>query len=147
MADKNESFSKEERAAMRARAKELKEAAKGEAAEKAVQDAIDASSKSDQVIANALRDIVREHAPSLAAKTYYGMPGWANADGKIVVFYQPASKFDTRYGTIGFDQAAPIDDGPMWATAFGVHEFDEASRKKITALVKNACKYQPLARE
>ena len=140
MAAKDESFSKEERAAMRARAKELKEQAKGEAAEKAVQDAIDASSASDQRIAKRLREIVREHAPSLQPKTYYGMPGWANADGKIVVFYQPASKFGTRYGTIGFDQAAPIDDGSMWATAFGVLDFDEPAQKKITALVKKAGK-------
>ena len=81
--------------------------------------------------------IVRRHAPMLASKTYYGMPGWAR-DGKVCVFMQPASKFKVRYCTIGFDPSANLDDGDMWPTSFALLQIGSAEEKKITALVKQA---------
>ena len=83
------------------------------------------------------RAIVREHAPMLASKTFYGMPGWA-LDGKVCVFMQPASKFKVRYCSIGFEPIAQLDDGDMWPTSFAILKIGPAEKKKITALVKKA---------
>ena len=136
-------FSDEERAAMKQRAEELratkglKGAAKLARELEACVDAIDALEGTDKQIAVALNSIVMEEAPDLNPKTMYGFPSYAR-DGKIVVFFQPASKFGTRYGTISFDEAAHLDDGEMWATSFAVLEMTPAAEEKIRALVKKA---------
>ena len=130
-------LSKEERAAVKDRARELKEQrtkADGAAANEA---AIKALPAGDKAIASKIHEIVMDVAPDLNPKTYYGMPGWAR-DGKILVFFQPASKFGVRYGTLGFEQPAKLDDGSMWGTAWAVLAIGAAEEKKIRDLVKKA---------
>ena len=90
------------------------------------------------MLAEGLRKVVSEVAPELVPKTYYGMPGYANGDGKIVVFIQPASKFKTRYSTLGFEAPANLDDGDMWATAFALIAWTPETEKRIAELVKSA---------
>lgn len=135
-------FTAEERAAMKERAAELRAQAKAannrEAGLAAVLDAIAKLDGSDQKLARGLHDLVTAAAPSLVPKTYYGMPGWANADGKIICFFQPASKFKVRYGTLGFEQPAKLDDGTMWPTAWALLELTPAHATAITALVRKA---------
>ncbi|MET0297489.1 MAG: hypothetical protein ABW024_08810 [Microbacterium sp.] len=135
-------LSKEERDAVKERAKELRAQEKAgknrEAGLKSVLDAIAALDAADAKIAEGLHKVVSDVAPELVPKTYYGMPGYANADGKMVVFMQPASKFKTRYSTIGFEGTANLDDGEVWPTAFAVLEWSAAVEKKFAALVKTA---------
>lgn len=140
----NESaFSAEERAAMAQRADELrstkglKGAAKLAKELEACVEAIEAMQGTDREVAAALHRIVSETAPGLDPKTWYGFPAYAK-DGKIVVFYQPAKKFDTRYGTVGFQEAAALDDGPMWATAFAVIEVTVEVEAALQRLVARA---------
>ena len=131
-------FTAEERAAMRERARELKaEAAKADL-EKDLLDKIKEMPKADRVIAERIHAIVKETAPSLTSKTWYGMPAYANADNKIVCFFQPAAKFEARYATLGFNDQAKLDDGVMWPTSFAVTKLGAAEEKKIRALVKKA---------
>jgi len=143
MADTKSGFSADERAAMKQRAEELRSTKGLKGAAKLAKEleaciaAIDALEGSDGQIAVRLHAIVSEEAPDLNPKTFYGFPAYAR-DGKIVVFFQPASKFDTRYGTVSFDEAANIDDGEMWATSFAVLEMTDAAEKKIRALVRKA---------
>ena len=101
-------------------------------------DAVKRVSTRVKKLAKDLHDLVLEAAPQLVPKTFYGMPGWANADGKIVCFFQPASKFKVRYGTLGFEPISKLDDGTMWPTGFALLELTPANRKTITALVKKA---------
>jgi uncharacterized protein YdhG (YjbR/CyaY superfamily) len=93
---------------------------------------------SDRVLAEKLHEIVKANAPDLSPKTWYGMPAYANKDGKVVCFFQDAAKFDSRYATFGFNDAANLDDGAMWATTFALRELTPADEKKIAALVKKA---------
>lgn len=137
-------FSADERAAMKQRAAELRAEAKaGKGAEKrakeaeACLEAIEALTGSDREIAERLHVIVSEEAPELDAKTWYGFPSYAR-DGKVVVFYQPASKFNTRYGTIGFEQAAQLDDGSFWPTAFAVLKIDAEIEQALRPVVRKA---------
>lgn len=137
-------FSAAERAAMKQRAAELRAEsgpAKGKAARerdaKACDAAIAALTGTDRAVAEMLDAVVADVAPQLDPKTWYGFPSYAK-DGNVVVFFQPASKFDTRYGTIGFNHDAHLDDGPMWATAFAVIEVTDAVTKKLRALVRKA---------
>lgn len=141
--DTKTGFTDAEREAMQQRAAELKsmKGVKG-AAKKAKEleaclAVIEALEGTDRVIAERLHVIVSEEAPELDAKTWYGFPTYAK-DGKNIVFFQPASKFDTRYGTVSFDEAATIDDGEMWAVSYAVIEMTDAAEKKIRALVKKA---------
>lgn len=142
MAAKSESagLSKEERDAVKQRAKELREqekAGKNRAAgEKAVQEAISGLEPEDKPLAEGLYAVVSAVAPDLVPKTYYGMPGFANAEGKIVVFIQPAKKFGTRYATIGFEDRANLDNGDFWPIGFAVKNWTPAVEKKVTELVK-----------
>jgi len=92
----------------------------------------------DKVLAEGLYKVVSAVAPGLVPKTYYGMPGFADAAGKIVVFIQPSKKFKTRYSTIGFEGTANLDDGDLWATSFAVLTWTPAVEKKITELVRKA---------
>jgi len=139
-----EGFTEDERDAMKERAAELKKAARGgatakkaEADEQDVLDKIAEMPKADQVIAEKLYAIVKETAPDLAPKTWYGMPAYAR-DGKVIVFFKPAAKFKVRYAEVGFNEWAQLDDGDMWPTAFAVIAMNPAIEKKLTALVKKA---------
>jgi uncharacterized protein YdhG (YjbR/CyaY superfamily) len=131
-----------EREAVKQRAKELREqekAGKNRAAgQKLLDEAIAQLEPEDKVLAEGLRKVVTEVAPELMPKTYYGMPGFANSDGKMVVFIQPAKKFKTRYATLGFDDKANLDDGDMWPTAFAIREWTPAVEQKVTELVRKA---------
>lgn len=140
--DTSGGLSAEEREAVKQRAKELREqekAGKSRAAgDKAVRDAIEALEAEDRALAQGLYDVVTAVAPDLVPKTYYGMPGFANAEGKIVVFLQPAKKFKTRYATIGFEDRANLDDGDLWPIGFAVSAWTPAVQERITALVRKA---------
>ena len=133
---KGEGFSAEERAAMRERAKELKTEALRADGESAVLAAIAELPQPDRAIAERLHAIVKENAPALAPKTWYGMPAYANKDGNVVCFFQSAQKFKTRYATLGFSDKAKLDEGHMWPTAFALKELTEPEEARIAALVK-----------
>jgi uncharacterized protein YdhG (YjbR/CyaY superfamily) len=132
--DKKEGFTAEEKAAMRARARELKDRADGESAVRA---SIAAMSAQDRAIAERLHELITAAAPDLSPKTWYGMPAYAR-DGKVVCFFQSAHKFKTRYATFGFQHEANLDDGGMWPVAFALAELTPAEEARIGALVKRA---------
>jgi uncharacterized protein YdhG (YjbR/CyaY superfamily) len=135
---KKETFTAEERAAMKERARELK-AAKGKAeGESDLLAKIAEMPKADRVMAERLHAIVTSSAPELAPKTWYGMPAYANKDGKIVCFFRNASKFKDRYATFGFNDATNLDEGSMWPTSYALTGLTAADEKKIAALVKKA---------
>ena len=140
--DASAGLSQEEREAVKQRAKELREQAKAgknrEAGDKSVRDAIAKLDDPDKAIAQGLYDVVTAVAPHLVPKTYYSMPGFANDEGKMVVFVQPAGKFKTRYSTIGFEDRAQLDDGDIWPTAFAVNSWTPAVEKRITEAVTKA---------
>jgi uncharacterized protein YdhG (YjbR/CyaY superfamily) len=129
---KTAGFTDEEKEAMKERARELKAGKGGGEAE--VRAKLAEMPEADRVLGERIHAIVREHAPELQPKTWYGMPAWAR-DGKVVCFFQAAARFKSRYATFGFADAAKLDDGGMWPTSFAVREIDEA---KIAALVKRA---------
>ena len=134
-------FTEVERTAMKERAQELKAEARADkdraAGESAVLAAIAAMKEPDRRMATKIHAIVGDNAPSLAPKTWYGMPAYAR-DGKVVCFFQAASKFKTRYATFGFSDAAKLDDGAMWPTGFALKELTAAEVTRIGALVKKA---------
>ncbi|HWI32518.1 MAG TPA: DUF1801 domain-containing protein [Microbacterium sp.] len=140
--DTSGGLTKEERDAVKDRAKELREEAKAgknrAAGEKAVQDAIKDMPKGDAEIATRLHEIVADAAPQLTPKTWYGQPAYADKDGKVIAFFQSAAKFKTRYATLGFNEDASLDDGEMWATSFAVTKLTPAVEKKITELITRA---------
>ena len=129
-----EKFTAEERAAMRARAKELKEKEDGETAVRA---AIAAMSPQDRALAKRVDELVRAAAPELTPKTWYGMPAYAK-EGKVICFFKNAGKFKSRYSNLGFSDQAKLDDGSMWPSEFALTKLTPADEKKITALVKKA---------
>ncbi|HML24396.1 MAG TPA: DUF1801 domain-containing protein [Aggregatilinea sp.] len=138
-------FTDEERAAMKARAEELKaekrrekSAKKREEGENDLLAKIAEMPESDRTMATRLHEIVTANAPSLAPKTWYGMPAYANEDGKVVCFFQSADKFGARYATFGFNDTANLDDGAMWPTSFALKELTPADEERIAALVKKA---------
>jgi uncharacterized protein YdhG (YjbR/CyaY superfamily) len=130
-----QTFTAEERAAMRARAKELKAAAEGE---EAVLAALAAMSPADRALGERIHVIVKETAPQLTPKTWYGMPAYADKDGKVVCFFRNAEKFKSRYATLGFSDQANLDDGHMWPTDFAVKQLGKADEARVRALVKKA---------
>jgi len=130
-------FTAEERAAMKERARELKAAKSKEDAEKDVLAKIAEMPKSDRVMGERLHAIVKDTAPELSPKTWYGMPAYAK-DGKIVCFFQSAAKFKSRYATFGFSDTATLDHGAMWPTSFALRELGAAEERKIRALLKKA---------
>jgi uncharacterized protein YdhG (YjbR/CyaY superfamily) len=134
-------FTADERAAMKARARELKaeeRASKNRAeGERAVLEAIAAMSEPDRSMAKRVHEIVQTVAPELWPKTWYGMPAYAR-DGKVVCFFKNADKFDSRYATFGFEETANLDDGAMWPVAFALKDLTKAAEKEIAALVKKA---------
>ena len=133
-----ETFTPEEKEAMRARAKEQKANASKEAALKEVLAAYKKMSPADREIGEKLHALVKKVAPQLWAKTWYGMPAFANDEGKAIVFYQDAGKFKTRYSTIGFNEQANLDAGAMWATSFAVIKWTGAVEKELSALIKKS---------
>jgi uncharacterized protein YdhG (YjbR/CyaY superfamily) len=129
-----EGFSAEEKAAMRARARELKDKTDGETAVKA---AIAGMAPADRAIAKRLHELVKSTAPGLMPKTWYGMPAYAK-DGKVVCFFRDAGKFKERYAMFGFNDSAKLDDGSMWPVAFALTKLTAADETRISALVKKA---------
>ena len=132
---KQERFTAEEKAAMRARAKELKAAAQGE---EAVLTALKAMSPDDRALGERIHAIVREAAPDLTPKTWYGMPAYADRNGKVVVFFRNAEKFKERYAMLGFQDNANLDDGAVWPVAYAITKLSKADEAKIAKLVKQA---------
>ncbi|MGW1248229.1 iron chaperone [Streptomyces sp. NPDC002535] len=140
---KYDGFTEEERDAMKERATELKSTARrGSRSAKADGEA-DALAKiaemtdNDRVLAERIHAIVKEHAPGLAPKTWYGMPAYAK-DGKVVCFFQSAQKFKSRYATLGFSDLAQLDEGSLWATSYALTELTEADEARIAALIARA---------
>ena len=132
---KKESFSAEEKAAMRARARELKAAAQGE---EAIDAALAEMTPSDRALGKKIHAIVKETAPGLTPKTWYGMPAYANKDGKVVLFFRNAEKFKERYAMLGFNDTANLDDGSMWPVAFALTKLTKADEARIAKLLKQA---------
>ena len=132
---KSEGFTAEERAAMRARAKELKAAAEGE---EAVLSALAAMSPDDRTLGERIHAIVKETALDLTPKTWYGMPAYANKDGKVVLYFRNAEKFKERYAMLGFNDTANLDDGSMWPVAFALTKLTKADEARIAKLLKQA---------
>jgi uncharacterized protein YdhG (YjbR/CyaY superfamily) len=132
----DEGFTAEEKAAMRERARELKAAGKADG-ESDVLAKIAEMPAPDRAMAKRLHAIVKAAAPDLAPRTWYGMPAYAK-DGKVVCFFQSASKFKTRYATLGFSDKANLDDGALWPTTFALKKLTAAEEKRIAALVKKA---------
>jgi len=132
--NKKEGFTAEEKAAMRARARELKDKTDGESAVRA---AIAAMSPKDRALAKRLHELIKGIAPDLTPKTWYGMPAYAK-DGKVVCFFRNAGKFKERYAMLGFNDTAKLDEGSMWPVAFALEKLTAADEKKIAALVKKA---------
>jgi uncharacterized protein YdhG (YjbR/CyaY superfamily) len=139
---KSKGFTDEERAAMKERAKEQK--AEARANKKKAEGESDVLAKiaemqgPDRAMAERLHEIVKTSAPELSPKTWYGMPAYANKDGKIVCFFQSAKKFSTRYATLGFSDKANLDEGAMWPTSFALKELSATEEAKIGQLVKRA---------
>ena len=135
-------FTAAERAAMKQRAAELraegKQGAKKAEGLQAVLDAIAKMATEDRAIAERVHATVSETAPDLAPKTWYGMPAYANADGKVVVAFKNAGKFNTRYSTLEFQDAAHLDDGDVWPVSFALPKWTAAVEKKVTELVQAA---------
>ena len=132
--NKREGFTAEERAAMKARARELKAEEDGDSAVRA---AIAAMSPEDRAIAKRLHELIKAAAPDLSPKTWYGMPAYAK-DGKVVCFFRNAEKFKERYAMFGFNDTAKLDEGSMWPVAFALTELTAADEARIGALVKRA---------
>jgi uncharacterized protein YdhG (YjbR/CyaY superfamily) len=139
---RSEGFSAEERAAMKERAAELRaEGKKG--AKKAdglqqVLDSIEKMSPEDRALAERVHVTVTKTAPDLSPKTWYGMPAYANEDGKVVVFFQDSGKFNYRYSTLGFQDTANLDDGDLWPTSYALQKWSPAVEKRVAALVRAA---------
>jgi len=131
-------FSAVERAAMKERAAELKAEANKADGTKAVLAKIKEMNGPDREMAERIHAIVTKNAPELMPKTWYGMPAWANKDGKVVCFFKAASKFGQRYATFGFEEDGMIDDGSMWATSWGIKKLTPEDETKLAALVKKA---------
>jgi len=131
-------FTDEERAAMRQRVKEQKAEAGKANGERDVLEAIAAMPAPDRALAERLHALITASAPALAPKTWYGQPAYANRDGQVVCFFQPAEKFKTRYATLGFSDKAHLDDGALWPNAFALKELTAADEAKIAALVQKA---------
>jgi uncharacterized protein YdhG (YjbR/CyaY superfamily) len=138
----SDGFTAEERAAMKARAAELRAEGKKGAKKadwlQAVLDTIAQMAPQDRALAERVHMTVTAAAPDLSPKTWYGMPAYADADGKVVVFFQDSGKFKYRYSTLGFQEAANLDDGDMWPVAYALQKWSAVVEKKITELVKAA---------
>ena len=137
-AKNDKGFTAEERAAMKERAKELKAEKNRAEGESDLLAKIADLTEPDRSMARRLHEIITASAPDLSPKTWYGMPAYANKEGKIVCFFQPAQKFSTRYATLGFNDSAQLDDGSMWPTAYALMELTPAEEARIRELIKKA---------
>ena len=141
-AQKTDGFTAEEKAAMKERAKELKAEARAKnnraAGEKDLLEKIAEMEEPDRGMAERLHAIMTANAPDLMPKTWYGMPAYANKDGKVVCFFQSAQKFNARYATLGFSDTAKLDEGAMWPTSFALKKLTATEESRIVALVKKA---------
>jgi len=135
---KSKGLTAEERAALRETVQERKAAARGENDEKALLAKIAEMPGPDRAIAKRLHAVITASAPALSPKTWYGMPAYANKDGKVVCYFTPAAKFKSRYATFGFNDDARLDDGDMWPTSFALKDLTAAGESRIAALVKRA---------
>ena len=135
---KSKGLSAEERAALKERLKEEKAEREGKVAESDVLAKIAEMTEPDRAVAKRLHAIIKASAPSLSPKTWYGMPAYANKDGKVICFFQAASKYNTRYSTFGFQHDANLDEGAMWPVSFALKELTATEEAKIAALVKKA---------
>ena len=139
---KSDGFSAEERAAMKERAAELraegKKGAKKADGQQAILDRIAEMEPEDRALAERVHVTVTATAPDLLPKTWYGMPAYTDADGKVVVFFQDAGKFNYRYSTLGFQDAANLDDGDMWPVSYALKQWSPTVEKKVVKLVKAA---------
>ena|SRR5437899_3181635 len=142
----SDGFTAEERAAMKQRAAELRaEGKKGAKKADGLQDVLDkiaAFAPEDRALAERVHVAVTATAPELSPKTWYGMPAYTNADGKIVVFFQDSGKFNYRYSTLGFQDPANLDDGDMWPVAYALQRWSPAVEKQVVELVKAAVSRQ-----
>jgi uncharacterized protein YdhG (YjbR/CyaY superfamily) len=136
--DKEFGFSDFERAAMKERALELKAEKNKAEGEKMLLAKIAEMPAHDKKIAQKIHEIVMQNAPSLFPKTWYGMPAYANSEGKVVCFFQCADKFKARYATLGFNDSAMLDEGSLWPTAFALKELTPEGEKMIAELIKKA---------
>ncbi|MGB6457505.1 MAG: hypothetical protein WBH47_23785 [Streptosporangiaceae bacterium] len=134
----SDGFTAEERAAMKTRAAELRAEAKKADGLQAVLDSIAQMAPADRALAERVHATVTAAAPDLSPKTWYGMPAYANADGKVVVFFQDSGKFKYRYSTLGFQEAANLDDGDVWPVSYALGSWTPVVEKKIAGLVKAA---------
>jgi uncharacterized protein YdhG (YjbR/CyaY superfamily) len=138
----SDGFTAEERAAMRERAAELraegKKGAKKADGLQAVLDRITEMAPGDRALAERVHVVVTRTAPDLWPRTWYGMPAYATPDGRVVVFFQDAGKFKYRYSTLGFQEAANLDDGDMWPVSYALAGWSEEVEERVTALVKAA---------
>jgi uncharacterized protein YdhG (YjbR/CyaY superfamily) len=141
-AESNTGFSVEEKSAMKARVNELKAEARASKnkveGENAADAVIAAMQGSDHKIAARLHEIIKASAPSLSAKTWYGMPAYADEDGQVIAFFQSAQKFNSRYAVLGFTDKANLDEGEIWPTTFAVKELTADIEAKIIQLIKKA---------
>jgi uncharacterized protein YdhG (YjbR/CyaY superfamily) len=135
---KFEGFTDEERGAMKERAKELKAEARRADGEKALLAKLAEMPEPDRALGERLHAIVKASAPALSPKTWYGMPAYANKEGKVVCYFTAASKFNSRYATFGFNDDANLDEGTMWPTSFALTELTADDEARIGALVKKA---------
>jgi uncharacterized protein YdhG (YjbR/CyaY superfamily) len=130
-----QAFSAEEKAAMRARAKEMKATEDGETA---IREALAKMSLDDRALGERINTLVRETAPDLVPKTWYGMPAYANKDGKVICYFKNAGKFKSRYSEFGFNDAANLDDGAMWPIVYALTSLTKADETRIAKLVEQA---------
>jgi uncharacterized protein YdhG (YjbR/CyaY superfamily) len=130
-----ETFSAEEKAAMRARAKELKLAEEGE---QAIEAALKKMTPADRALGKRVHELVTKTAPDLTPKTWYGMPAYANKDGKVICYFKNAGKFKMRYSEFGFNDSAKLDDGSMWPIVYALTKLTKADEARIVQLVKQA---------
>lgn len=133
-------FSKAEQEAMKQRAEELRAERGGKKKAdwlESLLEAIEAMPENDRAIAVMVHQVVSEVAPELSPRTWYGFPAYER-DGKVIVFYQPASEFDVRYGTLGFQEGAALDDGNMWATSYAINQVTDEVTERVRELVKRA---------
>ena len=131
-------LSAEELAAMKETLKERKAAAQGADGESALLAKLAEMPEPDRSMGKRLHELIKTHAPTLSPKTWYGMPAYANKDGKVVCFFQSADKFKARYATFGFNDSAMLDEGALWPTSFALKELSPAAEERIAALVKKA---------
>jgi uncharacterized protein YdhG (YjbR/CyaY superfamily) len=136
LAKKEEGFTEAERDAMKQRARELR--SKKVDGETDVQNRIAEMNESDRAMALKIHELVKAHAPELKTKTWYGMPAYARKDGKVVLFFQAAGRWDSRLATLGFTEHSNLDDGIMWPTSWALTEIDAAAEKLIVKLIQRA---------